>query len=73
LETDCQKELLRKYIAEKESALNQLKNEVRIREEELINLKLVLLGDVERCGLDVLVIPVLGGTRHKDVSNSSRE
>lgn len=48
LSTDCQKELLRKYIAEKEDALNQLKNEVRIREEELINLKLFLLGDVER-------------------------
>ena len=44
----CQKEQLRKYVQEKEIALNELKAEVRLREEELINLKLVLFGDPEK-------------------------
>eukprot|EP01134_Creolimax_fragrantissima_P007750 CFRG7750T1 len=48
LDNVCQKQHLLNFIQEREEYLNHLKNEMRFREEELINLKLVLYGDVER-------------------------
>ncbi|KNC75270.1 hypothetical protein SARC_12200 [Sphaeroforma arctica JP610] len=48
LENACQKQQLLLFIEEREENLNQLKAELRFRDEELINLKLVLFGNVEK-------------------------